>query len=102
MTLPSPPDDDAAEALRESEERYRDLFENANDVIYTLDLEGRVTSANRRAELTFGYAREEFLGRNAAELVPPEYHPRMMEALQRKLSGDTTPTTYELEVIRKD
>ena len=89
-------------ALRESEERYRDLFENANDVIYTLDLEGRITSVNKRAEQAFGYTREECLGRSAAELIPPEQHGRMLEALQRKLGGEASPTIYELDIIRKD
>src|SRR5262249_45830837 len=41
------------EALRQSEERYRDLYENANDIIYTLDLEGNFTSANKAAERVF-------------------------------------------------
>ncbi len=88
--------------LREREALFRDLFENANDVIYTLDLEGRVTSANKRAEAVFGYTREEFTGRNSADIVAPEYMPRMHEALRRKLEGDPGPTTYELEIIRKD
>jgi PAS domain S-box-containing protein len=92
----------AEEALRESEARFRDLFENANDVIYTLDLEGRITSTNKRAEQTFGYTREEALGRSAADLVLPEYHARMYDALRRKLAGDESPTTYELEVLTKD
>jgi PAS domain S-box-containing protein len=95
-------DDPAAAALRESEARYRDLFENANDVIYTLDLTGRITSVNRRAEEAFGYTRQELLGRSVAELVPPEHHARMQEALARKLEGTATPTVYELEIIRKD
>jgi two-component system CheB/CheR fusion protein len=89
-------------ALRESEERYRDLFENANDIIYTLDLEGRITSANKRAEQTFGYATEEMLGRSAAAIVAPEYHARMLDALRRKLAGEAAPTVYELEVVCKD
>jgi PAS domain S-box-containing protein len=88
--------------LRESEARYRDLFENANDIIYTLDLDGRVTSVNKRAEQTFGYSRTEIFGRNAGELVPPEYHPRMQEALRRKLAGDVGPTIYEVEVFGRD
>ncbi len=92
----------AEEALRESEERYRDLFENANDVFYTLDLEGRITSINRRAEQLFGYSRTECLGRKATDLVVPEHHGRMQEALQRKLAGAAMPTVYELEVVCKD
>jgi PAS domain S-box-containing protein len=92
----------AEEALRQSEARYRDLFENANDAIYTLDLEGRITSVNRRAEQMFGYGRLELLGRSAAEFVPPEYLPRMQEALRRKLDDEETPTVYELEIIARD
>ncbi len=92
----------AEEALRESEARFRDLFENANDVIYTLDLEGRITSVNKRAEQLFGYRREEVQGRSAADLVLPEHHARMHEALRRKLAGDESPTTYEVEVVARD
>jgi PAS domain S-box-containing protein len=92
----------AVAALRESEERYRDLFENANDIIYTLDLEGRITSANKRAQQTFGYTPEEMLGRSVADIVPPEYHVRMHDALRRKLAGEPAPTVYELEVVCKD
>jgi PAS domain S-box-containing protein len=88
--------------LRESEARYRDLFENANDIIYTLDLEGRITSVNRRAEETFGYTRVECVGRNVAELIPAEYHARMHEALRQKLAGEASPTVYELEMIARD
>jgi PAS domain S-box-containing protein len=92
----------AEEERRESEARYRDLFENANDIIYTLDMQRRITSVNRRAEQTFGYTREECLGRSVAELIPPEYHARMEDALRRKLMGEESPTTYEVEVICKD
>ncbi len=92
----------AQEELREREERFRDLFENANDIIYTLDLEGRITSVNKRAEQTLGYSREECLGRRVAEMTPAEQHGRMQDALRRKLAGETAPTTYELEIIRKD
>src|SRR5690242_4413412 len=84
--------DRAAEELRESEARYRDLFENAHDIIYTLDLQGNITSLNKRAEATFGFSRDECIGRNAAELVPAEYMPRMLDALRLKLAGGPMPT----------
>jgi PAS domain S-box-containing protein len=91
----------AEKELRASEERFRDLFENAEDTIYTLDLKGCLTSINRRGEEMFGYRREDFLERGIGVVVPPEYHQRMHEALRRKMGGET-PTTYELEIIRKD
>src|SRR5688500_2342912 len=43
------------EALRASEERYRDLFENANDVVFTTDLQMRFTSLNLAGEAITGY-----------------------------------------------
>jgi PAS domain S-box-containing protein len=88
-------------ALRESEARFRDLYENANDILYTLDLEGRLTSINKRAA-ALGYTEAELLGRSVATFVPPEYHARMQDALRRKLTGEASPTTYELETVCKD
>jgi PAS domain S-box-containing protein len=92
----------ADEAVRESEERYRELFENANDIIYTLDLSGWITSLNRRAEQVLGYTCAECVGRKVTELIPPEYHGHMNAAFQRKLAGEASPTVYELELICKD
>jgi PAS domain-containing protein len=46
-------------AIQESAERYRELFENANDIIYTHDLNGNFTSLNRSGERITGYSRDE-------------------------------------------
>src|SRR5262249_50780356 len=61
------------EALKRSEKEYRELFENANDLIYTHDLKGNFTSLNRAGEKITGYSREEALKMNVADVVAPEY-----------------------------
>ena len=60
--------------LRESEERYRSLLENANDIIYSHDLQGNYLAINRAGELITGYTREQILGGlNIAQVVAPEH-----------------------------
>jgi diguanylate cyclase (GGDEF)-like protein/PAS domain S-box-containing protein len=91
----------AEEAIVRSEERYRDLFENANDLIYTHDLEGYFTSLNRAGEIITGYSREEALAMNITQVVAPEFIEEARTMTARKIDGEH-PTTYELEIIAKD
>jgi len=91
----------AEEALRTSEERYRELFENASDLVYTADLEGRLTSLNRVAEQTIGYSREEAAQMNLRQLVDPRHWQRVEQIRERLLAGDSA-VTLELEITAKD
>jgi diguanylate cyclase (GGDEF)-like protein/PAS domain S-box-containing protein len=92
----------ADEALRNSEERYRELFENANDLIYTHDLNGQLTSINIAAERVSGYSREELLGTQIESLVVPEHRERGREAMEKKRRGDASATFYEVDIMAKD
>lgn len=83
------------------EERFQDLFENANDIIYTHDLAGHLTSLNKAAEQLLGYTREEILKMNIADVVAPEYRQLVNEQMHRKLTG-APRTGYEVEVLAKD
>src|SRR6185369_8595596 len=91
----------AHEALRESEERYRELFENANDIIYTLDLEGNLTSLNKAGERLSGYRFDELANKPITALVKPDNVDVMRQMLDRKLGGETL-TTYEVELTARD
>jgi two-component system cell cycle sensor histidine kinase/response regulator CckA len=62
----------AAEALRESEAKYRDLVENANSIILRRDIEGRITFFNEFAQSFFGYTEDEILGKNVVGTIVPK------------------------------
>ncbi len=77
-----------AAALRESEQRYRELAEAMQDGVYTADAEGRVTYVNGVIERRSGIPAEDFIGRDVLALVRPEDRPRGRENLRRALAGE--------------
>jgi PAS domain S-box-containing protein len=91
----------AEDALRESEERYRDLVENAHELVYSHDLNGNYTAVNNACERVSGYTREECLKLNLAEVVAPEDLTRVRWALASK-SMSNAPSAYELNIVAKD
>jgi PAS domain S-box-containing protein len=90
----------AQEKLQKSEERYRSLFETATDGIFTMDLQTRFTSGNRKAEEMCGYSRDELIGEYATIILPEEEIPRMADAFKKVLRGETD--TYETRIITKN
>ncbi len=91
----------AEQALRLSEARYRDLFENANDLITAVDLDGRLTAVNEAFVQATGYSREELIGKPLAELVPEEGRSAVSTARREKLDGAES-TVYDSELLARD
>ena len=53
-----------------ADQKYRDLFENANDAIFMLDKDHNYIDVNQKAVELFGYSREEFLRLNVMDVIP--------------------------------
>ncbi|MBV8479218.1 MAG: PAS domain S-box protein [Actinobacteria bacterium] len=85
--------------MTDSEEHYRAIVENASDLISTVDLDDRLTSVNAAFERVLGASRDDLLGRPLAELVAPEYHHLLQDALVRKLDGSSDRTRYDIEFV---
>ena len=74
-------------ALRESEDRYRDLVEHSHDLICTHDLDGRFLSVNLAAARSLGYEPDELVGKNIADILAPEVRselPAYLEAMRKR------------------
>jgi PAS domain S-box-containing protein len=72
-------------------ERYVDLLENANDMVYTHDLNGRLTSINKAGEMLLQVRRQEILSCNLVELVVPEQQPAAQQWLEQVLKDAAPP-----------
>ena len=92
----------AEDALRGSEERYRTLFDNANDSILTFTLDGDVTAVNRAYERLTGWTRDELVGRNWQKLVAPVDRERMADRTRRALAGERLPSLFEVHTLCQD
>ncbi|HEX8983787.1 MAG TPA: ATP-binding protein [Bryobacteraceae bacterium] len=83
------------------QQRFGDLVENANDMIYARDLEGRITAINRAGERILGYTREEILGRNLLDFCAPD----SVELVQRRMHLTNTANAdlqpVHAQILRK-
>ena len=82
---------EAIEHLRESEEKFRTIFDNANDEIAYIGADGTIIDINHKVEDLFGYTREESVGKKfyEFEILSPEEWQQFINLTQDLLSGKT-------------
>jgi PAS domain S-box-containing protein len=91
---------EAEEKLRESEEKYRNIVETANEGIVTTDNEETVTFVNNKVIDTLGYAPEEVIGRPIWGFINEEY--RLIVKMHLKKRRQGISESYELKLIHKN
>jgi PAS domain S-box-containing protein len=91
----------AEEELRDSEARFRTIFEEANDYLITSDLQQHITSCNPAVLTALGYELDEVLGRSFAEFLAPDQFRQTTEMLSKKLRDGGT-TRHTITVRRRD
>lgn len=90
----------SAQALQQSEERYRQLVEQATDGIFVVDAEGRYVDVNAAGEQMLGYSRDEILARRLGDFICPEEAVRVAQELGRL--ADRAVVISEWRLRRKD
>ena len=92
----------AEEALRESEQRYRELYENVPTMNFTIDASGTVLLANNAAIEQLGYTLEELSGQSVLKVFYEDDRPAVLEQLNACLQSPGRVFTWELRKVRKD
>ena len=90
----------ADRALVESESKYRDLFENASDLIQSVSADGRFRYVNPAWRKALGYSEKEIGGMNFLDVVHPAYHEQCSELFRKLIAGEEAGRVEVLFVMK--
>ena len=90
----------AIQELKESEERYRNLIEQARDGVVLLQ-DGLVSYANQSLCTLVGYSREELLGSPFEKYIPEDLKAKITDNYRRRMNSEPAPTIYEAAILHK-
>jgi PAS domain S-box-containing protein len=91
-----------AEALRESEIKYRGLYESTRDGMILTDMDGHILECNRAFSNMLGYSEEEIEGLTYQRMTPAKWHDTEKDIIKNKVLRTGYSDIYEKECIRKD
>lgn len=91
---------EAEQQLVESEEKYRDLFENATDLIQSLDMKGNILYVNNAWKQALGFSDEELQNKNIFEVIHPDCEEKcqkLFREIVKSKKGETKKVSFELK-----
>jgi PAS domain S-box-containing protein len=91
-----------SKALKESEEKFRSLYESSLDGIATSDLEGTIIESNPVYKELTGYTAEELAGMSYRDITPQKWHQFELSVLREQVDVRGYSNLYEKEYIKKD
>ncbi|MDD5413543.1 MAG: PAS domain S-box protein [Smithellaceae bacterium] len=91
----------AEDALRESEEKYRILFENASEAIFVAQ-DGKVVFLNPTTAIVTGYSNKEFVSRPFVDFIHQDDRNMVMERYVRRLNEEDIPRRYSFRILHKN
>jgi diguanylate cyclase (GGDEF)-like protein/PAS domain S-box-containing protein len=92
------------EQLKDSEERYRMVFESANDVLLLIDKNGKILDVNEKLSELTDYKREDIISKNIrmlTKLISAKSLALVVKNFMKRMAGMNVPS-YEVEIMRKD
>ncbi len=87
--------------LTESEEKYRNVVENANEFVVVFQ-EGLIKYVNKKSTEVTGYSEAELLSRPFTDFIHPDDRAMMAERYKKRAMGETVPNSYEFRILHKD
>ena len=89
--------------VKESSEKFWDLFENSRDILFTTDSSGKLTAVNKETEKFTGYSKVELFGKSILDFLAPDGVEHAKEMLAGKGKGGTNGLSWtEFEIIKRD
>jgi len=86
----------AQQTLELSEQKFRTIFQDSNDIILMSSLEGLILDINTKALLTYGLNYEDIVGKTTFELIPEEYHYEISKRLRELGTKELDPIGIEI------
>ncbi len=86
--------------VKDSSEKFWDLFENSSDILFTIDTSGTLTAANSAAEKFSGYTKPDLIGKSVFDFLTPEAAQMAKQMMNRK--GVAARQVVEFEILKRD